>query len=179
MASSDGSYNGAVGADDTAVADAVRCWADHMREHDRVIRAMAFENLEQSAQRMIAASIRSYGQLKPQFLETGMWARVSFLTLSSVRATVKSRIVGEPLPLFSPKVYTVTAVHDEGGVCLYDLVTDDEGDNDLVIGGRLFSMPNKLFLVDRRMIMYVPTATRHGTVGRRYPRYIDAAYWLS
>lgn len=165
--------------DDTAVTDAIQRWARHMHHHDTVIRAMAFENLEQSAERMIAASIRKYGHLKPQFLEIGMSTRVSFLALSSVRATVKSRIVGEPLPLFSPKVYTVVAVHEEGDVCLYDLATDEEGENELIIGGRRFSMPNELSRVDRRLIMHMPTATRHGTVGRRYSGYTDAAYLFS
>lgn len=118
-------------ASPTADAHALAAWENHMATHDTVIRALAARHAEEAAERMIHAALRSYKRLKPERFEEGDRVRVSFkfLTLSSVRAVVKSRMLGELIPVYSPKVYKVQRVHDHGSLAFYDVSTDEDGEN--------------------------------------------------
>lgn len=157
--------------------DVVRRWADRMEHHDRVIREIARMNTERAAEAMVAASLRSFRRLKPAVFEVGDCVRVSFLVLPSVRAKVKSRLLGEPVPLWSPKLYSVTRAEDHGGnFFLYDVKTEEDGDNEVEIGGWRYSLPSQLQRVDRRLLLHQPQHYRHDALGRRYPGYTDAAF---
>ncbi len=162
--------------EDEYEAAALDRWAQHMNAHNDVIRQLARQNTEKAAAAMVAASIRSFRPLKPEMLNEGDFVRVSFLVLSSVRAVVKSAILGEPAPLWSPKVYTVTRVVEVDGWYMYDVRTEEDGPNDVLIGSRRFSMPVEILRADRRMLMYQPNAVRHDALGRRYPGFVDAAF---
>ena len=162
--------------EDEYEAAALERWVAHMKAHNDAIRGLARQNTEKAAAAMIAASIRSFKPLKPEMLQEGDHVRVSFLVLPSVRAVMKSAILGEPAPLWSPKVYTVTRVVEVDGWFMYDVRADEDGPNDVLIGSRRFSMPNEIQRADRRMLMYQPNAVRHDALGRRYPGFVDAAF---
>ncbi len=155
--------------------EAVKNWIEHVKYHDTVVRPRARQNTETAAQRMVAASLRKYGKLKPEFLEAGDPVRVSFLALASVQALVKSGILGEPAPMFSPKMYQVIHVHNHGAFCTYDVASREVGDNEVQVSTRTISMPNALFAVPRHMLLYQTRNTHHVALGRRYPHYVDAA----
>lgn len=156
--------------------DALAAWESHIREHAIVIRSLARQNAKAAAERMIEASLRSYKKLRPEKFEVGDRVRVSFLALSSVRAITKSRMLGEMVPMFSPKVYEVISVYDNGDFATYDVESSEDGDNDLMIGTRHFTLPDSLPRVDRRLRLHQPTRVRHGTLWRRFPGTVDAAF---
>lgn len=155
---------------------ALERWVKHMQDHDHAIRSLARQNAEKAAEAMIASSLRSFKRLKPEVLNEDDCVRVSFLVLASVRAVVKSAILGEPAPLWSPKVYTVIRVVELDGWTTYDVRTDEIGSNDVLIGSRRFSMPDEIRRVDRRMLLYQPNSVRHDALGRRFPGFVDAAF---
>lgn len=99
-----------------AYDDALTAWEIHMQRHNSVIRSLAAQHAEEAGERIVEAALRSYRKLRPERFEHGDRVRVSFLALPSVRAVTKSRILGELMPLFSPKVYSVQLVHDHGDV---------------------------------------------------------------
>ena len=155
---------------------AIERWTAHIAEHENNVVPLARQNSERAAEAMVHRSMRSFGRLKPEVLEEGDAVRVSFLVLPSVRAVVKSAIVGEPVPLWSPKLYQVEAVYQHGLTSTYDVSTSEGGENDVLISGRRFAMPSTLSNVDRRILLYSPDAVRHPALGRRYPRFVDAAF---
>ena len=158
-------------ADQAAVED----WLLQLHIHHTAVHPQVRINTERAAARMVAASVRKYGKLKPEFLDVGDAVRVSFLALPSVQALVKSGILGEPAPLFSPKLYKVQHVHNHGTFCTYDVSTSEPGDNEVFISSRSVTMASELVNVPRHLLLYQPHSTPHMALGRRYPTYIDAA----
>ena len=163
-------------SDEEYEAAALDRWAEHMHAHNDAIRGLARQNTERAAAAMVAASIRSFKPLKPEMLQEGDHVRVSFLVLPSVRAVIKSAILGEPAPLWSPKVYTVARVVEVDGWHMYDVRTEEDGPNDVLIGARRYAMPNDIPRADRRLLQYQPNSVRNDALGRRYPGFVDAAF---
>lgn len=114
-------------------------------------------------------------------LAPGDAVRVSMLVLPHVRRLLKSRLIGDPLPLFSTSIFTVTRARHNARLnrTLYDLeFASLKGTDPLpsVVNGCLAQLPSELRGVERRYLVRVEDGTRP-TMGRRDPGLLPRT-WL-
>lgn len=113
---------------------------------------------------------------QPLLLQVGDRVRVSLLALPQVRRMVKSKLIGDPLPLWSTDVFCVERVRHADAVhsrTRYDVACTscrDGGDPLPAFVGRcLAQLPSDLHKVERRYLLRIPPDATRGTMGREHP----------
>lgn len=156
----DGYYAAAVARRATQVEDARRVAAARIEAAGARMREAAWRRLDAAAQ--------------PATLRPGDRVRVSLLVLPHVRRLLKSRLVGDPLPLYSTSVFQVVRAQLDGrlGRVLYDVVcvSCDGGADPLpsLINSCLAQLPAELTGMERRYLLRIEDGTR-ATMGRALP----------
>jgi hypothetical protein len=133
-------------------------------------RVLAAQRLTSAGNRMRASAWRRLdAAAQPLALGEGDAVRVSLLVLPHVRRLLKSKLVGDPLPLFSTDVFRVARVRPDG---TYDVACTSchDGDDPLpaLVNGCLAQLPGELRAVPRRYLMRVPAGATP-TMGHAAP----------
>lgn len=113
---------------------------------------------------------------QPLTLQVGDQVRVSLLFLPHVRRMLKSKLIGDPLPLFSTDVFRVERVRHIDAAhsrTRYDVtcVSCRDGGDPLpaFVGRCLAQLPSDINKVERRYLLRIPPGATRGTMGRERP----------